>query len=256
MDTLPTSLMLNPFDFQNIYNSSFTFNDNLLCCLMKFKATVHSGNIFVPKIILRSIQSYNTCGILLGNEYVLPLSANNQTVIKRTSKSILQEMMNVSYYHRRIRKVRCKEKIYYVGDGIILDEGFNPLIVWGFEMKMDNFSSCYKLFRRKILVSPKVLLNKSDILCKYLVNSGIPAILTVSSKAWRLNNIDQRWLTVEQLEIIAGELEGPYIDNIGVEISDSIKLTASAPVNSIIDERVIKKIFTDYKTEVINYGER
>ena len=131
------------------------------------------GKVFVPNICMNKV---------LGNladcdntALVIPAVNNTPSAVKKTCDNIFAYC---SSFHSLILIDTTKGYKYYGGQGIILDETFKPLIIFGKELDIfeDTFSprtNRHITLNNTCIISPSVF-EREDIISKGIVKKIIP----------------------------------------------------------------------------------
>lgn len=152
---------------------------------------------------------------------VIPLFTNCSPTTRRTSDSILTEFFARTTFANRLKKVTTnKGEVYYGNKGIILDSQFNILFLSTLTCeKSDNPSVslyCYK--ESSIHISPRVFLNKTDLLEKAILNKVIPFYLTATINVHNRNvgftvdsGVTKPKIIVEDINLVSSPIS-PKVD--------------------------------------------
>lgn len=173
---------------------------------LEFGLTLDSNNIFskslvvditgddieVPSIarvyyepIIHDNLAYND--IEKVEKVILPLYANSLSQNKRTFDGIIREFFCRVFFNQRLLKITTnKGEIYYGGYGLILDEGFNPLLMCGLKarkiVKGSNEGAkivSMQYYRAICHVSPVVFTEPNKLINKGIIKKLIPLYTTM-----------------------------------------------------------------------------
>lgn len=118
---------------------------------------------------------------------ILPLYANSNSQNKRTFNGIMREFFcQVSFNQRLLKVTTNKGEIYYGGCGLILDEGFNPLLMCGLKARkrimedeecIEDVSMQY--YRAICRINPIVFAEPNKLINKGIIKKLIPLYTTM-----------------------------------------------------------------------------
>lgn len=118
---------------------------------------------------------------------ILPLYTNCNDQSRRTFDSIMREFFcRVSFNQRLLKVTTNKGETYYGGCGLILDEGFNPLLMCGLKARK-VVTECdegvevtsMQYYRAICHVSPAVFAEPNKLINKGIIKKLIPLYTTV-----------------------------------------------------------------------------
>ena len=106
----------------------------------------------------------------------------------KSASAAIRDVFNTLYRNvhlRRIMSVGDPEKTYYGTYGAIIDENFKPVVMLSWEMKKifqdnENTPIKFKFIRPILRVAPEVLINKSNVIERFIINQIIPTSLTLN----------------------------------------------------------------------------
>lgn len=136
------------------------------------------------------IQKNLTYGDVQGVEKtILPLYTNCDDQSKRTFNCIMREFFcRVSFQQRLLKITTDKGETYYGGRGLILDEGFNPLLMCGLKARKTAkkngrgkeiaFMQYYRAICR---VNPIVFVESDKLINKGIIKKLIPLYATIGT---------------------------------------------------------------------------
>lgn len=141
----------------------------------------YDGKCFIPALELsKTIGMINTWFDNVGPTSTItvcyPLYVGGQE-FKRTADSILQSINRCPVEFRLSKIQTSKGAIYYGGNGVILDEKFEPLMLLGYEIFIDRVNRRIKFLNPICMVAPNVFEN-NDMLSKAIVKKVIPFFAT------------------------------------------------------------------------------
>ena len=116
--------------------------------------------------------------IMKVEKIVLPLYDNAINDKRRTFDSIIGQFFTGVEYGNRLQKITTdKGEVYYGGKGIILDEGYTPLLLCTLTAKnihIDSNHSNMTYYRPICYINPKVVLETDKLINKGIVRKLIP----------------------------------------------------------------------------------
>lgn len=118
---------------------------------------------------------------------ILPLYTNSLSQNKRTFNGIIREFFCQVPFNQRLLKITTnKGEIYYGGYGLILDEGFNPLLMCGLKarkiVKESNEGAkivSMQYYRAICHVSPVVFTEPNKLINRGIIKRIIPLYTTM-----------------------------------------------------------------------------
>lgn len=161
------------------------FNKSLVVDIMGDDIEIPSiTRVYYEDIIHNNL----TCSNLEKVEKViLPLYTNSNDQSRRTFDGIMREFFYRVSFNQRLRKVTTsKGETYYGGCGLILDEGFNPLLMCGLKARK-VVTECdegvevtsMQYYRAICHVSPAVFAEPNKLINKGIIKKLIPLYTTV-----------------------------------------------------------------------------
>lgn len=145
-----------------------------------------SGNIVtVPSFALYAFSRFFDTSSK--DAIVVNLNHNNTSASFKSLDPAMRNMLKTDYSNKRLIKFpflsKCP-KPYYGTFGAIFDEDFNPVMMtmWKLEKlhKEEGKRLMYVPIKPLLWVSPKIFIEKSDTIQRYIVNKIIPAALSLS----------------------------------------------------------------------------
>lgn len=252
-------LMTAPFE--DLYSPSVVstaLNSDSFCCNVR-QIFGEDETVFIPVVIFNVLNKHFHFGESQADDYdlnnysdiVLSLSKGSGSFKRRTARSFLRELANTSHSSNVLQKVYCKDTLYYITRGLVLDADLNPIIIWGFEAKKitndANTYSLYTICRRKILVSPR-LFTKNDTFCKYMLKTGIPTVFVF--QLWNTRTIS----TAFRHPALRNSIIRTAQNEIDVEFTNDIDTIIGKPAKRFSDNDSIKELLKKHRDEVENYG--
>lgn len=135
--------------------------------------------------VIRNNLAYHS--IAKVEKVILPLYTNGNDQNRRTFGSIVREFFcRVSFNQRLLKVTTNKGETYYGGCGLILDEGFNPLLMCGLKARKvvteDDEGAevaSMKYYRAICHVSPVVFAEPNKLINKGIIKKLIPLYATM-----------------------------------------------------------------------------
>ena len=144
------------------------------------------ARIYYENIICGNLYYSNTNKV---ERVILPLYTNSYNQSKRTFGSIMKEFFQRVSFNQRLLKVTTnKGETYYGGCGLILDEGFNPLLMCGLKARKvvtegnggaEVVSMQY--YRAICYVSPVVFTEPNKLINRGIIKKLIPLYTTMDT---------------------------------------------------------------------------
>lgn len=156
----------------------------------------------------------------------------------KSASAAIRDVFNTLYRNvhlRRIMSVGDSEKTYYGTYGAIFDENFKPVVMLSWEMKKifqdnENTPIKFKFIRPILRVAPEVLINKSNVIERFIINQIIPTSLTlnyISSPSpfgvtiYEGNNRDEKIkVIIEDIPFVVREADVPSVSTTNEELLD------------------------------------
>lgn len=156
----------------------------------------------------------------------------------KSASAAIRDVFNTLYRNvhlRRIMSVGDPEKIYYGTYGAIFDENFKPVVMLSWEMKRihqddENTPIKFKFIRPILRVAPEVLINKSNVIERFIINQIIPTSLTLnyisSPSTYRTtiyedNDRDEKIkVIIEDIPFVVREADVPSVSTTNEELLD------------------------------------
>lgn len=135
----------------------------------------------------------------------------------------------------RIMSVGDPEKTYYGTYGAIFDENFKPVVMLSWEMKKifqdnENTPIKFKFIRPILRVAPEVLINKSNVIERFIINQIIPTSLTLNyisspstfgTTIYEENDRDEKVkVIIEDIPFVVKEADVPSVSTTNEELLD------------------------------------
>lgn len=185
--------MTMPFCFPQSIHSNPSLANNL---------TLDSNNVFskslvidstgddieIPSIARAHYESIIRDSLTYSNveKTILSLYTNCSSQSRRTFNSIMREFFCLVSFNQRLLKVTTsKGETYYGGCGLILDEGFNPLLMCGLKARkrITEDDGCIgvsiQYYRAICRVSPAVFAEPNKLINKGIIKNLIPLYTTM-----------------------------------------------------------------------------
>lgn len=156
----------------------------------------------------------------------------------KSASAAIRDVFNTLYRNvhlRRIMSVGDPEKTYYGTYGAIFDENFKPVVMLSWEMKKifqddENTPIKFKFIRPILRVAPEVLINKSNVIERFIINQIIPTSLTlnyISSPSpfgvtiYEGNDRDEKIkVIIEDIPFVVREADIPSVSTTNEELLD------------------------------------
>ena len=174
---------------------------------------------------------------------ILPLYTNSLSQNKRTFDGIIREFFCRVSFYQRLRKITTnKGEVYYGGYGLILDEGFNPLLMCGLKarkiVKESNKGAkivSMQYYRAICHVSPVVFTKPNKLINKGIIKKIIPLYTTMDvnfpAVAGISSNSDSR-----KVEVIIDDFSKFFITPVAPTPSKCINDTLNKCLNDNIED--------------------
>lgn len=147
------------------------------------------------------------------HETVLPLYQKRETLNKRTFNSALKVLFSGDYTDGLVKVVTNKGEIYYGGRGLILDEHFNPVIM--FTVRFISEFTYDKIICR---INPKVFLEPDKLIHKGIIKYIIPYMGEYTVPLW----INRVYLNSRSSQVIIENFNDWFVSPTKPEPSESI----------------------------------
>lgn len=166
------------FDNNNIFNKSLVVDVTGDDVEIPSIARVYYENIIHDNVVYSSIKKVE--------KTVLPLYTNSDRQGRRTFDSIMKEFFcRVTYNQRLVKIITSKNEIYYGGYGLILDEGYNPLLMCGLKARkviIENDEGVkvpsMQYYKGICHISPTVFTEPDKLVNKGIIKKLIPLYTT------------------------------------------------------------------------------
>lgn len=179
-------------ELRSVINDCFAFNAYLYKygglakgCETMLEIPIDSDGIFeLPCFVYKDARLFKNDSI---NSVVVPFCYNSSQSSFRSLDCALRDSLELQYKKGNLRKLPCAqgEDPYYCTRGIILDKNMWPVMIMSWQIKRvptdDPLTSKFQLLAPILRVAPKVYLNKSNAVERYIVNKIIPAALCCGS---------------------------------------------------------------------------
>ena len=211
---------------------------------------ISSENIEIPLMAL-NLSTIESQIRAKGDIDAIVVNLNNiggYTSYKSVSAAV-RDVFSTTYHNIHLRKIifiRDSEKTYYGTYGAIFDENFKPVVILSWEMKRihqddENNPIKFKFIRPILRVAPEVLINKSNVIERFIINQIIPTSLTLncisSPSTYRTtiyedNDRDEKVkVIIEDSPFIVRETDIPSVSTTNEELLD----IASNYIDEIIE---------------------
>lgn len=200
---------------------------------------ISSENIEIPVMAL-SMSTMENQIRAKGDLDAIVVNLNNiggYTMYKSASAAIRNVFSTVycNVHLRKIMSVGDTEKKYYGTYGAIFDENFKPIVMLSWEMKRvhqdgENNPIKFKFIRPILRVAPEVLINKSNVIERFIINQIIPTSLTLNyisspscykTTIYEGNDRDEKVkVIIEDSPFIVREADVPSVSTTNEELLD------------------------------------
>ena len=169
---------------------------------------------------------------------ILPLYDNAPSQERRTFDSIITQLFTNVGYGRRLQKITTsKGEVYYGGKGIILDEGYTPLLLCTLTARSvhtEDNGNTMVYYRPVCHVSPKVFLESDKLINRGIIKKLIPYYTSRDINFPRSNFSFSSNPEDRKVKVI--------VDNFNKFFVEPIKPTPSACSNDALNECLIDNI--------------
>lgn len=200
---------------------------------------ISSENIEIPLMAL-DLSTIESQIRAKGDIDAIVVNLNNiggYTSYKSVSAAI-RDVFSTTYHNVRLRKIisiRDPEKTYYGTYGAIFDENFKPVVMLSWEMKRihqddENNPIKFKFIRPILRVAPEVLINKSNVIERFIINQIIPTSLTLTyisspsifrTTIYEENDRDEKVkVIIEDIPFVVREADVPSVSTTNKELLD------------------------------------
>lgn len=200
---------------------------------------ISSENIEIP-IMALSMSTIESQIKAQGDIDAIVVNLNNiggYTMYKSVSAAI-RNVFSTLYRNMclmRIMSVGDPKKTYYGTYGAIFDENFKPVVMLSWEMKRihqddENTPIKFKFIRPILRVAPEVLINKSNVIERFIINQIIPTSLTLNyisspsifrTTIYEENDRDEKVkVIIEDIPFIVKEADVPSVSTTNEELLD------------------------------------
>ena len=150
-------------------------------------------NIEIPSIARTYYENIIRDNLIHSNvrveRIILPLYTNGSSLSRRTFDSIMRGFFCQSLLNQSVLKVTTnKGETYYGGNGLILDEGFNPLLMCGLMARKvitkgdgDAEVASIQYYRAICHVSPVVFTEPNKLINRGIIKKLIPLYTTMNT---------------------------------------------------------------------------
>lgn len=156
----------------------------------------------------------------------------------KSASAAIRNVFSTLYRNMHLMKIMSvgdPEKTYYGTYGAIFDENFKPVVMLSWEMKKivqddENTPIKFKFIRPILRVAPEVLINKSNVIERFIINQIIPTSLTlnyISSPStfgtiiYEENDRDEKVkVIIEDIPFIVKEADVPSVSTTNEELLD------------------------------------
>ena len=176
------------FDRNNVFNKSLVVD-------------ITEDDIEIPSIARTYYENIICDNLYYSNankveRVILPLYINSYSQNKRTFDSIMKEFFQRVSFNQRLLKVTTnKGETYYGGCGLILDEGFDPLLMCGLKARKvvtEDYRGAevvsMQYYRAICHVSPVVFTEPNKLINKGIIKKLIPLYTTMDTPYFPLIN--------------------------------------------------------------------
>lgn len=144
------------------------------------------ARIYYESVICNNLTYSNIAKV---EKVALSLYANSVNQSRRTFDSIMREFFcRVSFGQRLLKVTTNKGETYYGGQGLVLDEGFNPLLMCGLKARKvitESYGGAevtsMQYYRAICHVSPVVFAEPNKLINKGIIKKLIPLYTTMDT---------------------------------------------------------------------------
>lgn len=224
------------FDSNNVFNKSLIVD-------------ITGDDIEIPSIarvnyesIIRNNSIYNN--IKKVEKTILPLYTNGNSQSKRTFDGILREFFcRVSFNQRLLKVTTSRGETYYGGYGLILDEGFNPLLMCGLKARKKITEgnggaevASLQYYRAICHVSPTVFAEPNKLINKGIIKKLIPLYTTIDTDFPTVNSFISNGPDSRKVEVIIDDFSKFFISPIAPTPSGCINKALNKCLNDNIED--------------------
>ena len=174
----------------------------------------------IPRLMLEKLNKLSYIQNLQNSELVMPLRFQMPSISYpetiREFKTLNTFFRNLSelMYNTRLVKCMVEKDIYYVGNDLILNSDFIPIITLGYEIKYLDTDEKYTVASKIIFISPLVY-SEYNKMSRFLCNKFIPAFLSTESLTFPIRRPDTNfWKSdlrrADNVKVIVDKLETPF----------------------------------------------
>ena len=152
----------------------------------------------IPRLLLERLNKSSSIQNIQDSEIVMPLRFNLPTFTYPESvhefKSLNTFFRNISELMLAAKLVKCNVngEIYYVGNDLIINSDFVPLITLGYEIKYLDIYEKYSVSSKIVFISPLVY-SEYNKMSRFLCSKFIPAFLSSTSLNWPVRVPDREF---------------------------------------------------------------
>lgn len=202
---------------------------------------VDKDEIEIPVIVRRHceleiLSSLNISDSNIKN-IIVPLYDNALYTAKRTFDTIIKYIFTRVKYNARLQRIITgTDKVYYGGNGIILDESYTPLLLCTLLAKVvydkDKKDNSISYHRPICYVNPKVFLEPNDLINKGIIKKIIP-YYTNNNIYYPIDSLFRNNLYTNKVKVV--------IDNFDRFFTEPVKPTSTCS-NDTLNECLIDNI--------------
>ena len=174
----------------------------------------------IPRLMLEKLNKLSYIQNLQNSELVMPLRFQLPSISYpeeiREFKTLNTFFKNLSELMYNTRLVKCvvEKDIYYVGNDLILNSDFVPIITVGYEIKYLDTEEKYTVSSKIVFISPLVY-SEYNKMSRFLCNKFIPAFLSQESLEFPIRRPDTNfWMAInrraQNVKVIVDKLATPF----------------------------------------------
>lgn len=206
------------------YRSSLTTSSNInggmVHLNLVWKIDSVENTFTIPRLMLEKLNKLSYIQNLQNSELVMPLRFQLPSFAYpeaiREFKTLNTFFKNLSELMYNTRLVKCivEKDIYYVGNDLILNSDFVPIITLGYEIKYLDTNEKYTVASKIIFISPLVY-SEYNKMSRFLCNKFIPAFLSQESLEFPIRRPDTNfWMSInrraDNVKVIVDKLATPF----------------------------------------------
>lgn len=175
---------------------------------------------------------------------ILPLYANGNGQSRRVFDGIIRDFFcKVTFNQRLLKVTTSKGEIYYGGYGLILDEGFNPLLMCTLKARKKITEgnggaevASLQYYRAICHVSPTVFAEPNKLINKGIIKKLIPLYTTIGTDFPTVNSFISNDPDSRKVEVIIDDFSKFFISPITPTPSECINKVLNKCLNDNIED--------------------